>query len=181
MALYAIALALAIIPESLTAVIAMTMAKGVTHMARHNAIVRSLDSMEALGGISDICCDKTGTLTTGKMVVRKVWNGNSTWICDADGRLDPQPKFEELIRCASLCNNAVGNWDRGTWTAQGEAIEVHSLEMWGNGRLRCKYLLRGRGFGRTSWLHRLRICRILKRECDILMYKHSVSIRISSA
>lgn len=122
-ALYAIALALAIIPESLTAVVAMTMAKGVTHMARRNAIVRSLDSMEALGGIGDICCDKTGTLTTGKMIVRKVWNGKNVWNCQGEITAD----VGNLIRCASLCNNAVVNWERGNWTAHGEAIEVFPL------------------------------------------------------
>jgi magnesium-transporting ATPase (P-type) len=121
-ALYAIALALAIIPESLTAVVAMTMAKGVTHMARHNAIVRSLDSMEALGGIGDICCDKTGTLTTGKMIVRKVWNGKGVWNCE--GSLDDPEKFGDLIRCASLSNNAVVTRERDKWHAHGEAIEV---------------------------------------------------------
>ena len=127
MALYAIALALAIIPESLTAVVAMTMAKGVTHMARRNAIVRSLDSMEALGGIDDICCDKTGTLTTGKMIVRKVWNGKGVWNCEEDLSLDDadtERKFGDLIRSASLCNNAVVSQDRDTWHAHGEAIEV---------------------------------------------------------
>jgi P-type Na+/K+ transporter len=136
-ALYAIALALAIIPESLTAVVAITMAKGVTHMARRNAIVRSLDAMEALGGIADICSDKTGTLTTGNMAVRKIWNGKGTWNCEG-GDLSPgavsiehvegdERNLMDLIRCASLCNDAAVIMKRGTWVVHGEAIEVISF------------------------------------------------------
>jgi len=139
-ALYAIALALAIIPESLTAVVAMAMAKGVTHMARHNAIVRSLDSMEALGGIGDICCDKTGTLTTGKMTVRKVWNGKDVW---SQGEI--AEGMGDLIRCASLCNNAVVNWEGNDWSAHGEAIEVLPFRV-ANDRSLCSFLLQSRGF-----------------------------------
>ena len=140
LALYAIALALAIIPESLGAVVTITMAKGVTHMARRNAIVRRMDAIEALGGIADICCDKTGTLTTGNMVVRRIWNGKGTWDC-TEGDLSlgnfsmkcvegDEGDVTELLRCASLCNDAIVTKKRDKWQAYGEATEVLCVTLW---------------------------------------------------
>lgn len=133
-ALYAISLALAIIPESLIAVVTITMAKGVTHMARRNAIVRRLDAIEALGGVTDICSDKTGTLTMGKMVVRKVWNGRGTWNCEGGdlslGELSAtnininNGDINDLIRCAALCNGASVSKKAKKWEANGEPTEV---------------------------------------------------------
>jgi magnesium-transporting ATPase (P-type) len=134
-ALYAISLALAIIPESLIAVVTATLAKGVTDMARRNTIVRRLDAIEALGGIADICLDKTGTITMGNMVVRKVYNGKGLWECKGgDLSLDTiNMKFlegdendvSELVRCLSLCNDAVVIKKADKWSAYGEATEVH--------------------------------------------------------
>ncbi|KAK6454317.1 Na+ ATPase [Scheffersomyces xylosifermentans] len=72
-AIYAICVALSMIPSSLIVVLTITMAIGAQVMVTKNVIVRKLDSLEALGGINDICSDKTGTLTMGKMIARKVW------------------------------------------------------------------------------------------------------------
>lgn len=72
-AIYAIAVALSMIPGSLVVVLTITMAVGTKVMVSRNVIVRKLDSLEALGSVNDICSDKTGTLTQGKMVGRKVW------------------------------------------------------------------------------------------------------------
>lgn len=72
-AIYAIAVALSMIPASLVVVLTITMAVGTKVMIGRNVIVRKLDSLEALGAVNDICSDKTGTLTQGKMVGRKVW------------------------------------------------------------------------------------------------------------
>ncbi|KAF7308997.1 Sodium transport atpase [Mycena kentingensis (nom. inval.)] len=72
-AIYAIALAISVIPESLIAVLTITMSAGTRRMVKQNVIVRKLNALEALGGVTDICSDKTGTITQGKMVVRRAW------------------------------------------------------------------------------------------------------------
>lgn len=72
-AIYAICVALSMIPSALIVVLTITMAVGAQVMVAKNVIVRKLDSLEALGGINDICSDKTGTLTQGKMIAKKVW------------------------------------------------------------------------------------------------------------
>ncbi|KAE8211682.1 hypothetical protein CF327_g4598 [Tilletia walkeri] len=71
--LYAIALGIGVIPESLTAVLTITFSVGAKRMAEKNVIVRRLEALEALGSCSMIASDKTGTLTEGKMVVRECW------------------------------------------------------------------------------------------------------------
>lgn len=71
--IYAVATGVSMIPASLTAVLTITMSMGSRAMVRRNVIVRKLESLEAVGSITDICSDKTGTLTQGKMVVRKIW------------------------------------------------------------------------------------------------------------
>lgn len=76
--LYAIALGIGVLPESLVAVLTITFSVGAKRMAQSNVVVRKLDALEALGGTTDICSDKTGTLTHGKMIVRKVWVPHSS-------------------------------------------------------------------------------------------------------
>ena len=71
--LYAIALGIGTIPESLISVLTITMAVGMKTMLHRKVIVRRMDAVEALGGIDSICSDKTGTLTQGKMITRRVW------------------------------------------------------------------------------------------------------------
>jgi Na+-exporting ATPase len=71
--LYAVGTGLSMIPACLVVVLTITMAVGTKRMVERNVIVRKLDSLEALGAVTDICSDKTGTLTQGKMVVKKVW------------------------------------------------------------------------------------------------------------
>ncbi|KAF9358857.1 Na+ ATPase [Mortierella sp. AD094] len=72
-AIYAISVSIAIIPEGLVAVVTLTMAFGVSRMANVKAIVRRLSSLESLGAVTNICSDKTGTLTQSKMVAVRMW------------------------------------------------------------------------------------------------------------
>ncbi|KAF3935424.1 hypothetical protein ABW20_dc0105018 [Dactylellina cionopaga] len=71
--IYAVATGLSMIPASLIVVLTITMAAGTKRMVERNVIVRNLKSLEALGAVTDICSDKTGTLTQGKMVTKKAW------------------------------------------------------------------------------------------------------------
>lgn len=71
--IYGICVAVAVIPESLIAVLTIATALGTHAMARGNVVIRKLAALEAVGGVTNICSDKTGTLTQGKMVTRKVW------------------------------------------------------------------------------------------------------------
>ncbi|KAH8603167.1 hypothetical protein B0O99DRAFT_605317 [Bisporella sp. PMI_857] len=72
-AVYAISTGIAIIPESLIAVLTITMVVGMTVMRKANVVIRDLSALEALGGVTNICSDKTGTLTQGAMIVKKAW------------------------------------------------------------------------------------------------------------
>jgi magnesium-transporting ATPase (P-type) len=71
--IYAVATGLSMIPASLIVVLTITMAVGTKHMSKRNVIVRKLDSLEALGAVTNICSDKTGTLTQGRMVAKAAW------------------------------------------------------------------------------------------------------------
>ncbi|EUC38818.1 hypothetical protein COCCADRAFT_538 [Bipolaris zeicola 26-R-13] len=71
--IYAVATGLSMIPASLVVVLTITMAAGTKSMVQRHVIVRNLKSLEALGGVTDICSDKTGTLTQGKMIARGAW------------------------------------------------------------------------------------------------------------
>ncbi|TGZ79043.1 sodium transport ATPase [Ascodesmis nigricans] len=71
--IYGICVAVAVIPESLIAVLTITMAVGTKTMAKGNVIVRKMQALEAVGGVTNICSDKTGTLTQGKMIARKAF------------------------------------------------------------------------------------------------------------
>ncbi|KAK4215316.1 hypothetical protein QBC37DRAFT_439578 [Rhypophila decipiens] len=76
--IYAISTGIAIIPESLVAVLTITMVVATTVMRKANVVVRDLSALEALGGVTNICSDKTGTLTQGAMIVKKAWLPSKT-------------------------------------------------------------------------------------------------------
>lgn len=74
--IYAVATALGTLPVTLILVLTVTMAAGTKVMVHRNVVVRNMRSLEALGGVTNICSDKTGTLTQGKMVTRMAWIPN---------------------------------------------------------------------------------------------------------
>ncbi|KAF2968589.1 hypothetical protein GQX73_g4962 [Xylaria multiplex] len=90
--IYAISTGIAIIPESLVAVLTITMVVATTVMRKANVVVRDLSALEALGGVTNICSDKTGTLTQGAMIVRKVWVPSKTIYTVQDSKHPSNPR-----------------------------------------------------------------------------------------
>ncbi|CDZ97841.1 calcium-transporting atpase 3 [Phaffia rhodozyma] len=72
-ATYAVATAVSILPASLIAVVSLTLSNAAQELSKRNALVRRMDAIESLSTVTDICSDKTGTITVGKMVVKKAW------------------------------------------------------------------------------------------------------------
>ena len=102
--MFAIALAVAAIPEALSSIVTIVLSFGTQKMSRENAIMRKLQAVEGLGSVSVICSDKTGTLTQNKMTVRKIVVQDH--IITADDVSPENPEEQELILASVLCNDA---------------------------------------------------------------------------
>jgi Ca2+-transporting ATPase len=144
MAVTAISLAVAAVPESLPAVVTLSLALGAGRMAARNAIARRLSAVETLGSVTLLATDKTGTLTEGAMVVERVWTPYGEAVVTGTGYGPqgqvrcvpdaPAPQAEEAVRAlletAALCNDATlsaPDEGGGEWTALGDPTEAALL------------------------------------------------------
>jgi potassium/sodium efflux P-type ATPase len=153
--IYGICVAVAVIPESLIAVLTIATALGTRSMAKGNVVIRKLAALEAVGGVTNICSDKTGTLTQGKMVAKRVWlvDGTEVSIQDTTHPFDPTSgnvrvgdemhsaksptaeknvaRLKDFLETIALCNNSIVEKPDASHTAMGEPTEIalHVLAM----------------------------------------------------
>jgi len=141
--LLGVSLAVAAVPEGLPAILSVVLAMGVQRMARRNAIVKQLSSVETLGSASVIACDKTGTLTRSQMTIERVMTTSGAarvsgvgYAPDGELRHDPAaPDLQAMLAEAvvvlsggSLAGNAqLRQADGGHWEIQGDPTEAAFL------------------------------------------------------
>jgi len=129
-----IALAVAAIPEGLPAAVTITLAIGVSRMAKRRAIIRKLPAVETLGSTMVICTDKTGTLTENQMTVQRVEAGGQSVAVSGGGyapagEVSPKPGTAalETLRAGLLCNDAALVETDGRWDLAGDPTEAALL------------------------------------------------------
>jgi Ca2+-transporting ATPase len=137
--LFAVALAVAAIPEALPAIVTVGLSLGVRRMAAANAIVRKLPAVETLGAATVICSDKTGTLTRNEMTVRAIATARDLVEVSGSGYI-PEGEFTvegaplaagshahdcvvQTLRAAALANDAALSEHEGRWRVQGDPTE----------------------------------------------------------
>jgi Ca2+-transporting ATPase len=135
--IFGIALAVAVVPEALPAVVTISLAMGVQRMARRHALIRRLPAVETLGSTSVIGSDKTGTLTKDEMTVRKIFVAGSMWDVSGAG-YEPHGEFAlaaavtppsepllGLLRAGALASDAdmVRSEHLGQWRIKGDPTE----------------------------------------------------------
>lgn len=121
--MFAVALAVAAIPEALGSIVTIVQAMGTRRMAKEHAIIKDLKAVESLGCVSVICTDKTGTLTQNRMHVQEVWTDGQTMAPD---KLDlSHPAHRYLLAVSVLANDAVP----GPGSFLGDPTETALLEL----------------------------------------------------
>jgi Ca2+-transporting ATPase len=128
-ALVAITLAVAAVPEGLPAVVSLTLAMGARKLLRQNALVRRLSVVESLGAVDTILTDKTGTLTESRMTVTRVTVGAEP-IDVSEGIADHAanaPALQRLLRCGACCVNAERAGEHAEQDYFGDPTEIAIL------------------------------------------------------
>ena len=134
--MFAVALAVAAVPEALAAIVTGALAIGMHQMAKRNALVRKMPAVETLGCTTVICSDKTGTLTKGEMTVRRLFAGGAVIEVTGVGyepvgtfkgteieNLKKSNSFRMLLEGGILCNDAALEEAEGKWSIKGDTTE----------------------------------------------------------
>ncbi len=147
----AVSLAVAAVPESLPAVVSVSLALGAHRMAGRSALVRRLPAVETLGSVTVLASDKTGTLTEGRMVATAAWVPGSAYAvtgqgyapdgeilaADGTGDAETRDRLATLLRGCVLCNDArlVPPEEDGAWVCTGDPLEGALLALGAKGGL----------------------------------------------